>query len=617
MAGIQIDGVNNKIDFDDDLDTSISANTDDTLVFEIAGATDFTMTANDFTALSGSVISTDNINETTSGSGVTIDGVLLKDGNITMSGLAAGSGITLDLAGSDNYIIEESSTNDIIDFGQGGANTKFSHNISSGALTIRGASTITTADNTDTLTLKSTDADENIGPVLRAKRVSSSAADNDELFNLILTASNDAQEDTDFAKIKYLIKDASNGTEDAQIDMQVMQAGSLRSRMKSDNAETVFNEDSVDLDFRVESNGNTHMLFVDGGNNAVGIGNTGTLDGVLHIKGAGDTYVVLEAGATDGNTAFFFHNSGGTRKGFITYDTDDNFLSIGTADTERMRIDSAGTVGLGTGTTDGHRLRITYGVYNKAGIYYTQTASDDASNHIVLQSTRSGVGSFNFLNCLSNNGGDNEFIVTGDGDVFSDGAYDGSGADYAEYFEWKDGNSSNEDRRGYSVVLDGNQIVKATESDDTSKIIGVISANPAVVGDSAWNKWNQKHLRDDFGTYILEDYTVTEWVEVVEDGNDIEHSYATDEIPDGVTAPSDATVITNEEDKYGNTVNLKRRKTNPDWNKDTAYIPRADRKEWDTVGLMGKLRLKKGQPTGTNWIKMRDISDTVEEWLVR
>ena len=42
MAGVQIDGVNNKIDFDDDLDTSISANTDDTLVFE-AGGTD-TMT---------------------------------------------------------------------------------------------------------------------------------------------------------------------------------------------------------------------------------------------------------------------------------------------------------------------------------------------------------------------------------------------------------------------------------------------------------------------------------------------------------------------------------------------------------------------------------------------
>ena len=31
----------------------------------------------------------------------------------------------------------------------------------------------------------------------------------------------------------------------------------------------VFNEGSADVDFRVESNGNTHMLFVDGGNNRV------------------------------------------------------------------------------------------------------------------------------------------------------------------------------------------------------------------------------------------------------------------------------------------------------------------------------------------------------------
>ena len=34
----------------------------------------------------------------------------------------------------------------------------------------------------------------------------------------------------------------------------------------------IFNDDSNDSDFRVESNDNTHMLFVDGGNNRVGIG---------------------------------------------------------------------------------------------------------------------------------------------------------------------------------------------------------------------------------------------------------------------------------------------------------------------------------------------------------
>ena len=34
----------------------------------------------------------------------------------------------------------------------------------------------------------------------------------------------------------------------------------------------IFNEDSADKDFRVESNGNTHMLFVDGGTDRVGVG---------------------------------------------------------------------------------------------------------------------------------------------------------------------------------------------------------------------------------------------------------------------------------------------------------------------------------------------------------
>ena len=162
-----------------------------------------------------------------------------------------------------------------VDGGNNGVfvNTDNSAGLISGAsFGVQGGVTFLQTGNSDNLTLLTTDADENIGPVLRAKRVSSSAADNDELFNLILTASNDAQEDTDYAKIKYLIKDASNGTEDAQIDIQVMQAGSLRSRMKSDNAETVFNEDSVDIDFRVESNDLSHMVFVNAASNEIGLG---------------------------------------------------------------------------------------------------------------------------------------------------------------------------------------------------------------------------------------------------------------------------------------------------------------------------------------------------------
>ena len=49
----------------------------------------------------------------------------------------------------------------------------------------------------------------------------------------------------------------------------------------------IVNEDSRDFDFRVESNTNTHMLFVDGGNNRVKIGESGDYGaGVLNIDGA-------------------------------------------------------------------------------------------------------------------------------------------------------------------------------------------------------------------------------------------------------------------------------------------------------------------------------------------
>ena len=44
----------------------------------------------------------------------------------------------------------------------------------------------------------------------------------------------------------------------------------------------VFNEDSADVDFRVESNGNANMLFVDGGNDKVGVG-TNSPSGIFDV----------------------------------------------------------------------------------------------------------------------------------------------------------------------------------------------------------------------------------------------------------------------------------------------------------------------------------------------
>lgn len=74
---------------DADADTSVSAPTDDQIDIEINGADDFRFLANIFRALSGSVIETNTINETTAANGVTVDSVLLKDGGIRLSDGAA------------------------------------------------------------------------------------------------------------------------------------------------------------------------------------------------------------------------------------------------------------------------------------------------------------------------------------------------------------------------------------------------------------------------------------------------------------------------------------------------------------------------------------------------
>jgi hypothetical protein len=237
-----------------------------------------------------------------------------------------------------------------------------------------------------------------------------------------------------------------------------------------------------------------------------------------------------------------------------------------------------------------------------------QGSSYGGNNTFVLaRMGRAATSTTRFFTGVSNDASsaDIEFYVRGDGEVYADGSFSENGADYAEYFEWADGNSSTEDRRGYSVVLDGNQIVKAT---DGQTPIGVISGKPGVVGDADGDGWKSKYLRDVYGSYVKETYTVTTWIV---DGEEV--WYESDKIPADVTAPADAVVTTVDNDN----IIFTRKKLNPDWNKDTVYVKREDRKEWDTVGLMGKLRIRKGQPTASNWIKMRDVSDAVEEWLIR
>ena len=90
-------------------------------------------------------------------------------------------------------------------------------------------------------------------------------------------------------------------------------------------------------------------------------------------------------------------------------------------------------------------------------------------------------------------------------------------------------------------------------------------------------------------------------------------TYFTDRIPSDVTVPSGSRIISTKDDGSP----LMRRKFNPNYSSSLTYVSREDRDEWNIVGLLGQIPVTKGQPTGSQWVKMRDISDTVELWYVK
>lgn len=114
----------------------------------------------------------------------------------------------------------------------------------------------------------------------------------------------------------------------------------------------------------------------------------------------------------------------------------------------------------------------------------------------------------------------------------SSNKFNSSGADYAEYFEWVDSNSNDEDRRGLFVTCIEDKIQLANPGDD---IIGAISANPSVIG----NTQEDMYEKDIFGAPI--------------------------------------------KDENGNY------KLNPNYDPSKEYIPYSERPEFGIVGLLGQL----------------------------
>jgi len=169
-----------------------------------------------------------------------------------------------------------------------------------GAITSSAGATITTDDNNAQLTLKSTDADANSGPQLDLHRDTASPADDDAIGILRFIGENDASEAITYARFETQSADVTDGTEDGLLAISTMVNGTVRERVKFDATGVIFNEGSIDQDFRVESNNDTHAIFVDAGNGRIGINCDSPLNTDLQIGTNSGSLALGEAASGNG-----------------------------------------------------------------------------------------------------------------------------------------------------------------------------------------------------------------------------------------------------------------------------------------------------------------------------
>jgi hypothetical protein len=205
-----------------------------------------------------------------------------------------------------------------------------------GGFAANAASTITTADNGVQLNLISTDSGSLNGPRFVMQRTGSAASSGDLLGRMEFYGSDDGGNATEYARIGVNAFDATGGSEDGAYFVSTRIDNVATNRMYMPPSETVFNDESADVDFRVESDTITHALFVEGSSGNVGIG-TSSPAAKLDITSASGGYSNIKLVQT-GVRTWAIENTG----------TSGLFKIIEAGVADRLVIDSSGNVGIGT-----------------------------------------------------------------------------------------------------------------------------------------------------------------------------------------------------------------------------------------------------------------------------
>ena len=235
----------------------------------------------------------------------------------------------------------------------------------------------------------------------------------------------------------------------------------------------VVNEDSVDFDFRVESNGNTHMLFVDGGNNRVGIG-------------TGDPAYKLDIVESVGNYAAQITNNHDSSEGLLIRcsDNDNNRYLIncqsstsatGTNYASQFLITKAGNVSIGGTLSPSATLHVVSAAGSNKSVIITRSSGAEAVNlaemlsHNALQILNKASGSY--LN-FAGNAANSQIQAQSDGSTAEDIALNPYGGLVLINATTNAGLSNNNPSAKYGFSFGGGQQVSST-NDDTNLILNM------------------------------------------------------------------------------------------------------------------------------------------------
>jgi len=174
-------------------------------------------------------------------------------------------------------------------------------------------------------------------------------------------------------------------------------------RLEIGSSEVVFNDPSNDVDFRVESNGNSHMLFVDAGNDRIGIG-TSSPTAPLEVVGAtnGDQLRITQSGQ---HYRIGREGSGGLLE-FYGAQSGYNGFIFGGANGERLRIDSSGRLLVGTSSA----RSIADGTPN----FQVEGTAGTASLGLVRNQNNSGGSGISFAKSRGTSVGANDAVQNND-----------------------------------------------------------------------------------------------------------------------------------------------------------------------------------------------------------